>query len=282
MGKTSTAIELAPGVDAEVVSADSMCVYRHMDIGTAKPTLEERRGVPLHLIDVVDPDEPYSVARFLADSNAAIRAIWTRGRAAIVAGGTGYWVSALLGRATSSHVPPDPELRAQLDGEPVEALARRLAGLDAAARVDARNPRRLIRAIEVVTHTGRPYAEALKPAAGLSAQVFGLTLPRDLLYTRINERYDGMVEAGWLDEVRDLLAHGYGRELPAMRGLGYRELSAHLAGELSFPDALERAKARCRRYARGQYAWFRPDDPSVRWIDAREDVVGAIERSLSE
>src|SRR5262249_50730400 len=152
---------------------------------------------------------------------------------------------------------------------------------EAAARVDPRNPRRLVRAIEVVTATGQPFAQARRRPPALTARMFGLTLPRELLYERIDRRYDQMVAEGWVEEVRALLARGYRRDLPAMSSLGYREIAAHLAGEMSLDEAIRRAKLSCHRYARSQYSWFKPDDPAIRWIDAREDVVGLMEREAA-
>jgi tRNA dimethylallyltransferase len=285
VGKTAAGIALAERLGGEIVSADSRCVYRCMDIGTAKPTAEERARVPHHLIDLVDPDEEYSVARFLRDAEAAIAGIVARGRRPIVVGGTGYWVEALLGGAASAEVPPDQALRAELATEPLEALAARLAALDpaAAAAIDRRNPRRLIRAIEVVAATGRPFAEArrARPVAP-AGRLIGLTTARPALYERIDRRYDQMVAAGWLDEVRWLLARGYRRDLPSMSGLGYREIAAHLVGELGLDEALARAKARCHRYARAQYGWFRLDDPRIAWVEAGPGADERIERLVGE
>jgi tRNA dimethylallyltransferase len=269
VGKSAAAIELAERIGGEIVSADSRCVYRYMDIGTAKPTAEEQARVPHYLVDLVDPDEDYSVAHFLRDARAALARI----ERPIVVGGTGYWVAALLGKAVSASVGPNAALRSELEALPIEELRARLARLDPGARVDPHNRRRLIRAVEVVTATGRPFAESTARPEPLPAVVFGLTLPRDLLYQRIDARYDQMVAAGWVDEVRSLLARGYGRELPAMSGLGYREIAAHLSGELTLDEALHRTKLRGHRYARSQYNWFKLDDPTIRWLDARGPVV---------
>jgi tRNA dimethylallyltransferase len=278
VGKTAAVIELAERIGGEIVSADSRYVYRHMDIGTAKPTPAERARVPHHLIDLVDPDEEYSVAHFLRDAEAAIQRI----ERPIVVGGTGYWVSALLGGKTSARVPPNPGLREELADLDLTTLGARLDALDPHADVDRRNPRRLIRAIEVVTATGRRYAESGQSNPPRPALVFGLTMPRELLYARIDARYDQMVAEGWVGEVRWLLDHGYGRELPSMSSLGYRELAAHLAGELSLDEALSQAKLRCHRYARSQYNWFKPGDPEIHWVDARGRAVDDITKALEE
>jgi tRNA dimethylallyltransferase len=274
VGKSALAIELALRQNGEVVSVDSRCVYRGMDVGTAKPTLEERRGVPHHLIDVVDPDEEYSVARFLEDAAEAVDDITRRGREAILVGGTGYWLRALLGGGTSADVPPNAELREELGRLTAADLLARLRRVDPAAAetIDALNPRRLTRAIEVVEATGRPYAEAAvaKPPRW-PVRIVGLTLPRPELYQRIGERYERMLAEGWLDEVRALLER-YPDEPAPLRSFGYAEMAAHLRGELTLAEALEQSKIRCRRYARSQYSWFRLDDPTIEWHDAREAI----------
>jgi tRNA dimethylallyltransferase len=256
-----------------------------MDVGTAKPTAAERARVRHHMIDLVDPDQDYSVARFIEDAGRAVADIAGRGLRPIVVGGTGYWVSALLGGATSAAVRPNERLRAELAAQPVEALAARLADLDpaAAAAIDRRNPRRLVRAIEVVAATGRPFAQARQARPVVpGARLIGLTIDRPALYARIDRRYDQMVAAGWLDEVRWLLARGYRRDLPSMSGLGYREIAAHLVGELGLDEALARAKARCHRYARAQYGWFRLDDPRIEWVEAGPGADERIERLVGE
>jgi tRNA dimethylallyltransferase len=256
-----------------------------MDIGTAKPSPDEQSRVRHHLIDLVDPDEEYSVARFLSDATAAIADVESRGRRPILVGGTGDWLSALLGGGTSADVPPNESLRAELGAEPLDALQARLGALDPAAlcAVDIQNPRRLIRAIEVVLATGRPFAEARRPRPlAPAARLIGLTMPRGALYARIDRRYDQMVAAGWLDEVRWLLGRGYRRDLPSMSGLGYREIAAHLVGEIGLDEALARAKGRCHRYARAQYGWFRLDDPRIAWVEAGPGADEQIERLVGE
>jgi tRNA dimethylallyltransferase len=274
-GKSALAIDLATAIGGEIISADSRCVYREFDIGTAKPSPRDRARIPHHLIDVAGPTEEYGVARFIADAEAAIAAIAGRGQVPIVVGGTGYWVHALFGAPVSLGVSPDAALRQELqavaDTQGLSALMDRLAALDAvaAATVDSSNPRRIIRAIEVVTATGRPYAEARQAIdRRWPRQTFGLTCSRARLYDRIAARYDQMVAMGWVDEVRALLARGYDRALPSMSGLGYAEIAAAVVGEIDLASALERAVARCRRFARSQYQWFRLSDARIAWLDA--------------
>ena len=273
-GKTALAVALARAIDGEIVGADSRQVYRHMDIGTAKPTAEERALVPHHLLDVADPAEPFSLAQYLELATAALEDIWARGGQPLLVGGSGQYVWALLEGWTVPRLAPQRELRRSLEEraarEGAEALHRELARVDpqAAASIDARNVRRVIRALEVYLATGRPisfWQEKAPPS--WDTLILGLTCPRDELYRRIDIRVDGMMEAGLVDEVRGLLAMGYSRELPSMSGIGYREVWQHLAGELDQPVAVARIKTATHRLARQQATWFRRDDPRIRWID---------------
>jgi tRNA dimethylallyltransferase len=277
VGKTALSIELARRFGGEVISADSRQIYRHMDIGTAKATASEQAAVPHHLIDVVDPDEELTLAHYRRLATGAIADIAARGRLPILAGGTGLYVRALLEGWTVPEVPPQPELRRELEGwaerEGHEALHRRLARVDpdAAARIDARNVRRVIRALEVYHATGQPISSLqTKSAPAYRVFTIGLTMPRPDLYRRIDERVDRMIAAGLVDEVRDLLARGYGLELPAMSGLGYRQIGQFLGGEVSLDEAIILIKRHTRRLVRQQYNWFRRGDPAIRWVDVSE------------
>jgi tRNA dimethylallyltransferase len=276
-GKTALAVRLARAVDGEIVGADSRQVYRRMDIGTAKPTPEERALAPHHLLDVVDPDQPFSLAQYLELATAALEDIWARGRQPLLVGGSGQYVWALLEGWTVPRLPPQRELRRSLEEraaqEGVDALHRELARVDpqAAAGIDPRNVRRVIRALEVYQATGRPisfWQEKAPP--GWDTLILGLTCPREELYRRIDIRVDGMMEVGLVGEVRGLLAMGYSRELPSMSGIGYREVGQHLAGDLDLPTAVARIKTATHRLARQQGTWFRRDDPRIRWLAAGE------------
>ena len=271
-GKTTLAMSLAEELGGEIVSADSRQVYRYMDIGTAKPSEEQRSAVTHHLIDLVDPDEDYSLALFLRHARAAIRDILSRSKLPIVAGGTGQYVRGLLEGWNVPQVPPDPALRAELEqrarDEGVGALYRELAALDPAAsrRLDRRNPRRIIRALEV--HHSQPKGSprpGRRKAPDFRPTVLGLTLEREALYRRIDERVDRMISAGWVVEVEGLLGQGYGAKLPSMSGLGYQEIVRHLAGDLALDEAVQRIKHRTHGFARHQYGWFRLADKTVRW-----------------
>jgi tRNA dimethylallyltransferase len=291
-GKTTLAVALARAVDGEIVGADSRQVYRRMDIGTAKPSLEERALVPHHLLDAVDPDEPFSLAQYLELASAALEDIWGRGRQPLLVGGSGQYVWALLEGWKVPRLPPQREWRRSLEEraarEGAEALHQELAHVDprAAAGIDARNVRRVIRALEVYQATGRPmslWQEKAPPK--WDSLILGLTCPRDELYRRIDARVDGMMEAGLVDEVRGLLATGYGRELPSMSGIGYREVCQRLAGELDLQTAVARIKTATHRLARQQATWFRRDDERIRWIDVSvgepfQEALGLVESKL--
>ncbi len=283
VGKTAMALRLADDLPVEVVSADSRQVYRYMDIGTAKPTPEERQRVKHHLLDIVDPDEPFTLAQYQQLAYAAIDDVHRRGNVPVLVGGTGLYVKAVLEGLDIPHVEPDPELREQLyaeaDAEGHNALHRRLSELDPAAaeRIDPRNVRRVVRALEVFYRMGRPIS-ALQSASPPPYRILriGLAMPRHELYRRIDERLERMLAAGLVQEVRSLVEQGYDYELPAMSGLGYRQIGMYLRGELSLPEAVRLIKRQTRRFVRQQASWFRADDPEIVWCDASAPVFHAV------
>lgn len=273
VGKSALAMRLAPELGGEIVSADSRQVYRHMDIGTAKPTPEEQARVRHHLIDLVEPDGEYTLATFQADAYRAIEEVHRRGRLPLFVGGTGLYIQAVVEGLGIPRVAPRPEIRAELESriarEGLDSLARELDGLDpvTAARIDRRNPRRLIRAIEVCRVAGRPMSD-LQTAHPPSYRVLtlGLTLDRPALYQAIDNRVDEQIEAGLVEENRRLLAMGYTYDLPSMSGLGYRQIDLYLRGEVDLGRAVEILKFETHRFARQQYNWFRLDDERIRWL----------------
>jgi tRNA dimethylallyltransferase len=278
-GKTDLAITLARHAGGEIVNADSRQVYRSMDIGTAKPTPAQRARVPHHLLDVVDPDEPFTLADYLERAHNAIAGILTRAGLPIVVGGTGLYVRALAQGFAVPRVPPDPRLRAELEAlaeaEGSPALLARLRRSDphTAATIDARNPRRLIRAIEVAEATGVSFAAQRMARPRYDALVLGLTADRALLYERADRRVDAMMAAGFLDEVAALYARGYRPDLPALSGLGYRQLGEHLRGIRALDDAVQATKLATHGFIRRQLTWFRRE-PGIHWLDiAHGDVV---------
>lgn len=292
-GKSDLAVALAERFDGEIINADSRQVYRCLDIGTAKPPPEVRRRIPHHLFDVVRPDEEFSVAVYTHLARRAVEEVARRGKLPILVGGTGHYVWALLEGYEVPPVPPDPELRRELraraEREGAEALYAELKARDpeAAARIDPRNLRRVIRALEVIIRTDRKFSELRrKNPPPWDPLIIGLTLDRKTLYERIDRRVEAMVAAGWLDEVRRLLAKGYAPDLPALTGHGYRWLIKHLKGEISLDEAIRRTKNEIHAYARHQYAWFRPNDPRITWLraddpDLVEKAAGLVERHLA-
>ncbi len=273
-GKTALGLQLAQALTGEIVNADSRQVYRGLDIGTAKPTIAERAAAPHHLIDVVDPDEPFTLGLFLSEAGAALDGVWSRRRQPIVVGGTGQYIWALLEGWKVPRVPPDRELRARLEAIAAkygpDALIRELLDVDPASalNIDARNVRRVIRAIEVTRATGRPFsAWQRKVAPDFETTIIGLQMERRALYARIDARVDAMLAAGLVDEVRSLNAAGYGCDLPSMASIGYRQVCAHLRGDLSLAEATAQIKTETHRLARMQHTWFRAADPRIRWLD---------------
>nr|MBC7244473.1 tRNA (adenosine(37)-N6)-dimethylallyltransferase MiaA [Chloroflexota bacterium] len=287
IGKTALAIRLADELPVEVVSADSRQVYRYMDIGTAKPTVEERQRVRHHLLDIVDPDEVFTLAQYQQLAYAAIDDIQRRRRIPLLVGGTGLYVKAVLEGLSIPRVPPDQRLREQLYAEAAakgyEELHRRLSELDpvAAERIDARNVRRVVRALEVCYLMGRPISSAqeVRPPP-YSVLSIGLTMPRQLLYQRIDQRVERMLAAGLVEEVRSLVARGYGYDLPSMSGLGYRQIGMYLRGEVTLEEAVALIKRHTRRFVRHQANWFREDDPAIVWFNAADDIFEAVLRRI--
>jgi tRNA dimethylallyltransferase len=264
-GKTALAVEAAIALGAEIVGADSMQVYRGLDIGTAKPRGGELRGVAHHLIDVAEPTEPFDAARYAALADAAIADAAARGRRVVVAGGTGLYVRTLL-RGLHGAPPPEPALRAKLadrvraEGSP--ALHRELAALDprAAARLHPNDGVRIVRALEVALATGVPIS-VWQERHGFASRRYEALLvclarPRAELHERIDLRVARMMEEGFLDEVRGLLGRGIGPGLRPMQGLGYKRLCQHLAGLVTLDDAVARIRADTKRFARRQRTWF--------------------------
>ncbi|MBX6773166.1 MAG: tRNA (adenosine(37)-N6)-dimethylallyltransferase MiaA [Chloroflexi bacterium] len=284
VGKSEMAVRLADVLPVEIVSADSRQVYRGLDIGTAKPSPEERQRVPHHLIDLVDPEDDFSVVEFQDLAYAAIDAILERGHLPLLVGGTGLYIRAVVEGVRFPRVEPDPALRQELehrarqDGAAV--LHRRLAQLDplAAARIDPRNIRRVIRALEVILTTGRRFSDREQPAPRYRSLLIGLTRARDELYHRIDTRVDAQIADGLVEETRQVLARGCPPDRPALQGLGYRQIVAYLSGRMSLPAAIERIKFETHRFARQQYTWFRLDDPEIHWLDAADPAT--FERAL--
>ena len=279
-GKSSLAFALAAERDdVELVSADAMAVYRGMDIGTAKPSTADRAAVEHHLIDIADPAEDYSVARFAHDCAAALDSIEARGHTALLVGGTGLYVTAAIDGLT---LPGRwPEVRGELEAQTdTAALHARLVELDplAASRMEPSNRRRIVRALEVCLGSGQPFSSFGPGVDAHPSSRFGLVgigVGADSLATRIERRFARMVADGFVDEVAALISRPGGWSRTARQAAGYRELVEYVEGRVSLDDASQAAVAATRRLARRQRAWYRRD-PRVRWIEVDEQMVGAV------
>ncbi len=277
VGKTETAIHLAERFNGEIVSADSRLFYRGMDIGTAKPTLAERQRVVHHLVDVAEPDEVWSLGAFKEAAHNAIVDIHARGRLPFVVGGTGQYVTALIENWSVPAQPADPILRQALENWAAEigadALHARLALLDAAAahKIDARNVRRTIRALEVIFKTGQRFsAQRGRGVSPYFALKIGLKRPRVELYQRIDRRIEQMLAAGLVEEVNALLKK-YPPDCPAFSAIGYREIIAYLQGNTTLEDAVAAIKRTTRQFVRRQANWFKPNDPQIYWFEVGDN-----------
>ncbi|MBM3151644.1 MAG: tRNA (adenosine(37)-N6)-dimethylallyltransferase MiaA [Chloroflexi bacterium] len=289
VGKTAISIELAEGLGGEIVSADSRLIYRGMDIGTAKPTPAERARVPHHLVDIADPDQTWSLSLFQRAAAHAIADIHGRGMLPMLVGGSGQYIHAVTHGWKPPEIPPDEGLRQELEAraaaEGNQSLYNELQASDpeAAGRIDPRNLRRIVRALEVIRLTGRKFSGQRGQAEGpYRLLTVGLARPRQELYTRIDARIESMFENGLLEEVRSLLAKGYSPALPSMSSIGYRECAEALRGEATPEEAVSRMRRGTRRFVRRQANWFKPADPLIHWFQANEDPREAIKATIQE
>jgi tRNA dimethylallyltransferase len=288
VGKTELAIQLAERLDGEIVSSDSRLFYRGMDIGTAKPSPEERARIRHHLIDVADPDETWSLAVFQQKAAEIIADIHARNKLPFLVGGTGQYARAVTEGWTPPEVEPDEKLREELermkDEMGADWLHAKLDQLDplAADNIDPRNVRRTIRALEVILTTGRPFSQQRKQSdSPYDLLTIGLKRPREELYRRIDERIEAMFAAGFLDEVQSLLDQGYSPDLPSMSAIGYREGIRVVKGQLSAEQAKVEMRRATRMFVRRQANWFKESDPAIRWFKAgRENVVEEIAEQI--
>ncbi|MDO4845699.1 MAG: tRNA (adenosine(37)-N6)-dimethylallyltransferase MiaA [Oscillospiraceae bacterium] len=275
-GKTELALALAEEYGGEILSCDSMQLYRRMDIGTAKPTMEERRGIVHHLLDAAEPDEPFSAGRYQELAEPILQDVLSRGKTAIVTGGTGLYMDALI-RGNAFAPSPAPGLRERIERRLAEtgaaALLEELRRVDpeTAARLHEADHKRIVRALEIYEQTGVPMsardAEMRKAMPKHRALWIGLFFSdRGQLYDRINRRVDKMLESGLVDEVQGLLQSGVPDSATAMQAIGYKEIAAYLRGECSLDAAAEAVKQGTRRYAKRQMTWLKKN-PEIHWID---------------
>jgi tRNA dimethylallyltransferase len=289
VGKTAAAIELAARVGVEVVSADSRLLYRGMDIGTAKPTLGERRRVPHHLIDVAEPEQVWSLAEYREAALQVIHDIQRRGGLPLLVGGTGQYVTALLEGWAPPSGAVDHALRRELEAYAAQhgaaGLHRRLQQVDPerAAALDPRNVRRVVRALEIFQLTGqRPSQLLAKRGPGFRPLWLGLTLSRPELYRRIDRRIRGMLEGGLIEEVGRLLERGIAPDHPNMSAIGYRQVAEYLAGQKTLAEAEAEMRRLTRRFVRRQANWFKPEDPRIHWFVADQQVLERMEAKVKE
>ena len=290
VGKTEVAIAVAEALDGEIVSADSMAIYRGMDIATAKPSPEQQARVPFHMIDVADPAEGYSVAQFQHDADSAIKDIHSRGALPMLVGGTGLYVQAVVERLLFPVGPTDRETRRRLYETAKrigsEALHDRMREVDplSAKRIHPRDTKRIVRALEVYELSGRPMSASQSvdaaPRIKYNAAQLGLNRPRNRLYERINARVDGMFDGGLAQEVRELIEAGVPQSAQSMQALGTNQVLAYLRGDMSLPEAIQLTKRDTRRYAKRQLTWFRRHG-RTQWLEiadeaATEDVAAAM------
>jgi tRNA dimethylallyltransferase len=289
VGKTELAIQLAERLNGEIVSADSRLFYRGMDIGTAKPTREEQARVPHHLIDIADPDEILSLAVFQQKAHAVITDIHTRKKIPFLVGGTGQYIRAVTEGWNPPEVTPDERLRSELEKMKEERgiywLHERLETLDppAAQKIDPRNYRRTIRALEVILTTGRRFSEQRgQSELPYHLVTIGLIRPRPELYERVDRRIDTMFANGFLEEVKTLLSKGYSPSLPTLSAIGYRECIQVINGELSEEQAKTEIRRITRIFVRRQANWFKETDPNIKWFRVEEGVVSEIESYIRQ
>ena len=275
-GKTRMAVELAQRHNGEVISADSMQIYRTMDIGTAKPTQEEMGGIPHHMIDVADPEEDFSVARYVEMAAQCVDDVLARGKLPIVAGGTGLYIDSLLSGRTFAPFSPDSALRGELEREMADkggqAMLEELAKVDpeAAQRLHPNDHKRIIRALEVYRSTGKTITQHNRETQAIPPRYDALTIglafqDRQAMWRRIDQRVDEMVAAGLEDEVRRLLTSGISPKCTAMQAIGYKEFTQALSGEMTWKEAADVVKLRSRQYAKRQLTWF-GRNPNTRWV----------------
>ncbi|HEX9090882.1 MAG TPA: tRNA (adenosine(37)-N6)-dimethylallyltransferase MiaA [Anaerolineales bacterium] len=275
VGKSEVALRLAEQFTGEIVSADSRLFYRRMDIGTAKPTLEQRLRVPHHLIDVADPDEVWSLALFQREAHKAIQGIYAQKHLPFLVGGTGQFLRAIIEGWSLPSVVPDPRLRETLANWAITLgaleLHHKLAILDsqAAQAIDPSNVRRTIRALEVILTSGSRFSDQKKQGQMMyNPLLLGLTCSRAELYRRVDERISSMISSGFVNEVKSLLEQGYSPDLPTMSAIGYREVSAYIMGKITLDEAVSVIKHRTRVFVRRQANWFKLDDPRICWFQA--------------
>ncbi len=276
VGKTSLSIKLAKDLDGEIISADSMQIYKYMDIGTAKVTKDEMDGVPHYMLDIIEPDQSFSVSNYKNMATEYIRDINNRNKLPIVVGGTGLYINSLTYNLNFASVPPDEAIRNRLEalGDQYgnEYIHRMLLEVDeeSGQRISIKDRKRIIRALEIYEITGKTMTEYNKNFRSLNEDydlaMVCLNMERSKLYENINKRVDIMIDNGLIDEVKHILSMGYHKDLVSLQGIGYKEIIQYLENQISFDDAVDRIKQGSRNYAKRQLTWFRRDN-RIKWVD---------------
>lgn len=276
IGKTSISVELAKQLDGEIISADSMQIYKYMDIGTAKIKKEETQGIKHHMIDIVYPDEDYSVQNFQRQGKNLIRDINSKDKLAMLVGGTGLYINSLTYKLNFAGVAKDEEIRNKYENLALKHgnkyLHEKLYDIDRKSyeKINVRDLKRIVRALEIYEITGKTMSEYnkdfRKPNDEYNLKMFCLNMNRKKLYERINLRVDQMIQEGLIEEVKEILNMGYDKNLTSLKAIGYKEIIMYLEGEISIEEAIEMIKKSSRNYAKRQLTWFRRDD-RIEWID---------------
>ena len=290
-GKTSLSIELAKQFDTEIISCDSMQIYKYMNIGTAKPDMEEREGIVHHMLDIIEPDVPYSVAEYVSDTHKVTQTIHEKGKVPVMVGGTGLYINSLINDVDFREDDSSPELRKELEEiekeKGIDYLVDMLKFFDAvsAERIHKNNKRRIIRAIEFYKMTGVPISvhqeETKKKISRYNPCMMAIKWDMQKLYERIEKRVDIMLDMGLIDEVKGLCKKGYTQSMLSMQGIGYKEIIAYLNGEVSLDEAIYNIKIGTRHYAKRQMTWFNKDE-RVNWMRYDEDILKRANEIISE
>lgn len=279
-GKTSLSIEIAKKLNSEIISCDSMQIYKYMDIGTAKPDMEEREGIIHHMLDIIEPDTPYSVADFVLKAHEIAGEIYKKNKIPVAVGGTGLYINSLINDIDFLENDTDMNLRKELEAMDIDYLVKMLSEFDevSAQRIHKNNKRRIIRAIEFYKMTSIPISEhqeeTKKKESRYNPCMLAIKWDMQKLYERIEKRVDIMIDSGLIDEVKKLCDMGYTKQMLSMQGIGYKEIIAYLKGEVSLDEAIYNIKIGTRHYAKRQMTWFNKDK-RVNWINYDEDILNS-------
>ena len=284
-GKTALSVELAKRLDGEIVNADSMQIYKYMDIGTAKPDMEERQGIPHHLIDIVNPDESFSVARYCECAKEVIDDIHKRGKIPVMVGGTGLYVDSLVNNIQFSEIEPDEVYRMEMenlaDQKGNQYIYNMLLDIDpeGASKIKVADRKRVIRALEVYHLTGKTITwhnqQSRSVPSPYNTTMFAIDVDREALYDKINRRVDIMVKNGLVDEVKKILDMGIKKDTTAMQAIGYKEIAEYLQGDITLAEAIDKIKQGSRRYAKRQLTWYRRNE-KINWVKNIDEVMSVL------